>query len=97
MYTRILVPLDGSKTAEAVLPYARVLVSDLKVPVELLTVIDVAELSKHLPGRKRPLYGRAGCSRWQHHQQSRDGQKHADSHGDPWSFRAQPVAAGEHC
>jgi nucleotide-binding universal stress UspA family protein len=52
MYTRILVPLDGSKTAEAVLPYARVLVSDLKVPVELLTVIDVAELSKHVPAER---------------------------------------------
>lgn len=52
MYRRILVPLDGSKTAEAVLPYARRLVGDLKAPVELLTVIDLAELSKHVHAEK---------------------------------------------
>ena len=34
MYTKILVPLDGSKTAENVLPYARTLASGLKMPVE---------------------------------------------------------------
>jgi len=48
MFTRILVPLDGSETAEAVLPYARLLSSDLKIPVELLTVVDVAEIGRHL-------------------------------------------------
>lgn len=40
MYTKILVPLDGSKLAEAILPYARALAKGLKVPVELLTAID---------------------------------------------------------
>ena len=35
MYTKILIPLDGSKTAEKVLPYARFLAGNLKLPVEL--------------------------------------------------------------
>jgi len=48
MFTRILVPLDGSETAEAVLPYARLLAGDLKIPVELLTVVDVTEIGRHL-------------------------------------------------
>jgi nucleotide-binding universal stress UspA family protein len=33
MYSKILVPLDGSKTAEKVLPYARYLADKFKVPV----------------------------------------------------------------
>jgi nucleotide-binding universal stress UspA family protein len=33
MYTRILVPLDGSKTAEKILPFARFLARRLKLPV----------------------------------------------------------------
>ena len=41
MYTRMLVPLDGSETAEKVLPYARALARSLKIPVELLAVIDI--------------------------------------------------------
>ena len=41
MYTRMLIPLDGSKTAEAVLPYARTLARKLNLAVELLGVIDV--------------------------------------------------------
>jgi len=44
MYTRILVPLDNSRTAEAVLPYARLLAGNLKIPVDLMTVVDVAEI-----------------------------------------------------
>jgi nucleotide-binding universal stress UspA family protein len=48
MYTRVLIPLDGSKTAEKVLPYARSLASRLKVPVELMGVIDIAEMATHL-------------------------------------------------
>lgn len=49
MYKRILVPLDGSKTAEAVLPYARLLAGDLNIPVELLTVVDVVDIGTHIP------------------------------------------------
>jgi len=48
MYTRVLIPLDGSKTAEKVLPYARSLASKLKVPVELMGVIDIAEMAAHI-------------------------------------------------
>lgn len=45
MYTRMLVPLDGSKTAEAVLPYARAVAGNLRTPVELLAVVDIAALA----------------------------------------------------
>jgi hypothetical protein len=34
MYRRMLIPLDGSKTAENVLPYACSLARKLKIPVE---------------------------------------------------------------
>ena len=40
MYSRILVPLDGSKLPESVLPYARALAKTLKIPVELLHAVD---------------------------------------------------------
>jgi nucleotide-binding universal stress UspA family protein len=40
MYTRLLITLDGSKVAEQVLPYARFLAKALKIPVELLGVVD---------------------------------------------------------
>ncbi len=40
MYTKILVPLDGSPTAEEVLPYARFFAEALHLPVELLHAID---------------------------------------------------------
>ena len=48
MYTKMLMPLDGSKTAEKVLPYARFLAEKLKISVELLSVIDIAELAAHI-------------------------------------------------
>jgi len=44
MYTRILIPLDGSSLAEQVLPYGRFLAKALRIPVQLLKVIDVNEL-----------------------------------------------------
>jgi len=53
MYSKILIPLDGSKTAEAVLPYARYLAGKLKIPVHLLAVIDVAEMALHSSSEKR--------------------------------------------
>ena len=40
MYTRMLIPLDESKVAEQVLPYARCLAKALAIPVELLELID---------------------------------------------------------
>ena len=58
MYSRILIPLDGSKTAEKVLPYARYLAGKFKIPIELLAVIDIAEMATHIPaGRARFLDG----------------------------------------
>jgi nucleotide-binding universal stress UspA family protein len=48
MYSRILVPLDGSKTAEKALPYARTLARRFALPVKLLVVVDIAELATHL-------------------------------------------------
>jgi nucleotide-binding universal stress UspA family protein len=44
MVTRILIPLDGSMTAEQVVPYARTFARGLKLPVELLAVVDVGAL-----------------------------------------------------
>jgi len=41
----MLIPLDGSTLAEQVLPYARCLAKALKVPIELLQVIDLEALS----------------------------------------------------
>lgn len=40
MYTRILVPLDGSELAEQVLPYVRVLGKGLQARIELLRVFE---------------------------------------------------------
>jgi nucleotide-binding universal stress UspA family protein len=40
IYKRILVPLDGSKLAEGVLPHVRLLASGLKLPVDLMHVKD---------------------------------------------------------
>ena len=40
MYTRMLIPMDGSKVAEQVLPYARFLGKALAIPLELLEVVD---------------------------------------------------------
>jgi nucleotide-binding universal stress UspA family protein len=54
MYTRMLIPLDGSKVAEQVLPYARFLAKGLAIPVELLEVVDpeaLAFLSNPRQGR----------------------------------------------
>jgi len=40
MYSKMLVPLDGSRLSERVLSNARFMATGLKVPVELLRVID---------------------------------------------------------
>ena len=52
MYSRMLIPLDGSKTAEKVLPYARYLAGKFRIPVELLAVIDIAEIAAHMSAEK---------------------------------------------
>jgi nucleotide-binding universal stress UspA family protein len=48
MYAKVLVPLDGSKTAEKVLPLARCFARGLQIPVELLGVVDLAEMARHV-------------------------------------------------
>ena len=52
MYTKILVPLDGSAVAEQVLPYVRTLAGGLKIPVELMGVVDMAQLDSHIAAEK---------------------------------------------
>jgi nucleotide-binding universal stress UspA family protein len=52
MYSKILVPLDGSSTAENVLPYSRHLAAAFKVPVELLAVVDLSEMAAHVTAGK---------------------------------------------
>ena len=46
MYSRILIPLDGSNIAEQVLPYARRFVRALGIPAELLFVVDLEALEQ---------------------------------------------------
>jgi nucleotide-binding universal stress UspA family protein len=46
MYRKILVPLDGSPSAENVLPYARALAKRSALPVDLLEVVDFTELAR---------------------------------------------------
>lgn len=52
MFTKLLIPLDGSKTAEKVLPYARFLAGKFKMAVELLAVLDIAEMATHVSAEK---------------------------------------------
>lgn len=54
MYTKVLVPLDGSTLAEQVLPYVRLLAGLLGAPVRLLRVIErpLLEISPQLNPRQ---------------------------------------------
>ncbi|HYJ14941.1 MAG TPA: universal stress protein [Candidatus Limnocylindria bacterium] len=52
MYAKILIPLDGSTTAEKVLPFARILAGTLKLPVELLEIVDIAAATAHMVADK---------------------------------------------
>jgi nucleotide-binding universal stress UspA family protein len=56
MYSKMLIPLDGSKTAEKVLPYARYLAGRLKLRVELMAIIEMTELAAHAPLGRAPVY-----------------------------------------
>ncbi len=53
MYRRILLPLDGSKTAEQVIPWARILAERFRIPVELLAVIELGRLLTSVEGARR--------------------------------------------
>jgi nucleotide-binding universal stress UspA family protein len=46
MYTRMLIPLDGSKLAENVLPYARTLARALDLRIELVSVVDLMDFAR---------------------------------------------------
>src|SRR5499433_1353109 len=46
MFTRVLIPLDGSNLAENVLPYARVIARALDLRVELLSVVDSMDFAR---------------------------------------------------
>jgi nucleotide-binding universal stress UspA family protein len=52
MYTKMLIALDGSKTAEQVLPYARFLTSRFNKPAELIAVVDIAAMMAHVSAEK---------------------------------------------
>ncbi|HSK28752.1 MAG TPA: universal stress protein [Candidatus Limnocylindria bacterium] len=54
MYQRILVPLDGSATAETVLPYVEAFAAGFKTRVELMSVIDLGAMTAHLSADKVP-------------------------------------------
>ncbi|MGB7946899.1 MAG: universal stress protein [Candidatus Binatia bacterium] len=51
MYSRILVPLDGSILSEGVLPYARAMARAINVPVELLRVNEPVQPNVPLPAK----------------------------------------------
>ncbi|MGZ8426874.1 MAG: universal stress protein [Candidatus Binatia bacterium] len=56
MYKKILVPLDGSATAEAVLPYVEAFAAGFKTSVELLSVIDIGAMTIHVaPDKVRQM------------------------------------------
>jgi len=46
MYSKIVVPLDGSPAAECALPWVRTLARRLALPVTLLGVVDLREISR---------------------------------------------------
>ena len=46
MYTKILIPLDGSKASERVLPFAHIIAVTLKIPIELLEVVDCSAVAQ---------------------------------------------------
>jgi nucleotide-binding universal stress UspA family protein len=43
MYSRVIMPLDGSNLAEHILPYVRILANGLQVPVDIVRVVEPAE------------------------------------------------------
>ena len=48
MFKKMTVPLDGSTLAEQILPYARLFAVRLKLPVELVGVVEVEALTPHV-------------------------------------------------
>ena len=54
MFSRMLIPLDGSKTAEKVLPYARRLATVSDVAVELLGVVEMTDIAGDIASNEAP-------------------------------------------
>jgi len=54
MFSRILIPLDGSKTAEKVLPYARRLATVAHVVVDLLGVVELTDIAGDIGSNEAP-------------------------------------------
>jgi nucleotide-binding universal stress UspA family protein len=52
MYNKLLIPLDGSKTAESVLFFVNILQDTPHIPIELLTVIDISQMTTHIATNK---------------------------------------------
>ena len=63
VYKKILVPLDGSKLAQAVLPYAGLIAGALRLPIELVHVSDPETVSPSLhPTRAADYLNRTAAS-----------------------------------
>src|SRR5689334_1935320 len=58
MFRKIVVPLDGSKTAECALPYARCFARGLNIPVELLAVVDDVEMTRQVSAAEGLFFDR---------------------------------------
>ena len=54
MFSRMLIPLDGSKTAEKVLPYARRLATVSDLAVELLGVVEMSDIAGDIGSNQAP-------------------------------------------
>lgn len=64
MYKRVLVPLDGSKLAEQILPYARAFAQAFDIPVELLRVNDPDVIAAYSPPLQGGEYLKAVSARY---------------------------------
>jgi nucleotide-binding universal stress UspA family protein len=69
MYTKVLVPLDGSSLAEQILPYARLLAEAYGIPVELLRVEDPDIRPPFWPAPPRREYLEAAAAKYFPHSQ----------------------------
>ena len=47
MYSKVVVPLDGSELSERSLPYARMVAGALSIPIELVEAFDVLPPALH--------------------------------------------------
>ena len=59
MYSKILVPLDGSTVAEQVLPYARFVSDKMALSIELVSVLDLDQIAAQLPSKDARFFDKA--------------------------------------